>query len=327
MIGKNLLTVLIFVVVLAVGFFGYQHFKTNKELDAHHKNTYLGLTAAAKVNPRAGMPQMGMAINKYYAENKSYPPNLDALYPKYINDKSFISDVNWNYQPTDDNFQLSNSVVSGGRTLVASTDKGLSVRAGTTTTVAMVDANSTPVSTAVKPGQRSSGKADTALAELVKDASSDLSPLAEVSVGQIEKAKERKNIALSETETRAVVIDETETPSGLVSELSNAYLVWKDEQGRLGFGNVQYPQTDMLSIATPYNWFNVKRSEDDMSSVQENTTSAGAIDMEAVASKYSDLYLVWKDKNGNIGFSDTEYPDQEEIKYVNIDGTWHKFAR
>ena len=210
--------------------------------------------------------------------------------------------------------------------MMASTDKNLNVRTGTTT-VAMVDTNSTPVSTAAKPGQRSSGKADTALVGLAKDTSSGFPLITEASVGQTEKAKGQQDTSPLETETRTVVIDETETPSGLVSELSNAYLVWKDEQGRLGFGNVQYPRTEGLSIATPYNWFNVKRSEGDMSSIQENMTSAGAIDMEVVASKYSDRYLVWKDKNGNIGFGDTEYPDQKEIESVNIDGTWQKFAR
>ena len=51
------------------------------------------------------------------------------------------------------------------------------------------------------------------------------------------------------------------------------------------------------------------------------------IDMDAVASKYSDRYLVWKDKSGNTGFGDTEYPDQVEIESVNIAGTWYKFAR
>ncbi len=327
MIGKNLITVLIFVVVLAVVFFGYQHFKTNKELDVHHKNTYLGLTAAAKVNPRAGMPQMGRAINKYYAENNSYPPNLDALYPKYINDKSFISDVNWNYQPTDDNFQLSNSVVSGGRTLVASTDKGLSVRGGTTITVAMVDANPKAAPAAEKPDQTPTPETVEALERLAKDTASGLPPTAEATAGQSEKVKAQEDFGPLETETRTVVLDETETPSNLVSELSNAYLVWKDDQGRLGFGNVQYPRIEGLSIATPFNWFNVKRSEGDMSNTQENMASAGAIDMEVIASKYSDQYLVWKDENGNIGFGDTEYPDQEKIEYVNIDGTWHKFAR
>ena len=312
MIGKNLLTVLIFVVVLAVAFFGYQHFKTNTDLEGHYKDTYSRLTDMANKSPRTGIDIMGKAINKYYAENKSYPPDLNALYPKYINDKSFISDVNWNYQPTADNFQLNKSVVSGGRTMMASTDKYLNVRTGTTT-VAMVDMKSTAASVDETLPQTPSPEAASVLERLAEDTSSDLPPTAKASVGQ--------------TETQTVVIDETETPSGLVSELSNAYLVWKDEQGRLGFGNVQYPRTDGLSIATPYNWFNVKRSEGDMSSTQENMTSAGAIDLEVVASKYSDRYLVWKDKNGNIGFSDTEYPDQGEIESVNIDGSWHKFAR
>jgi hypothetical protein len=323
MVGKNLTIVLIFVAVLAVGFFGYQHFKTNKDLEAHHQDTYSRLTQAAKKSPRAGMAQMGRAINKYYAKNKSYPTNLNDLYPDYVSDQSFINDVNWNYQPTGNNFQLSKSVVLDGRPLVASTDKSINVRTGTTT-VAMVDKEPTVGSVAETSSARPSPETVAALERLAKDTS----PTAESPEGQTETTTAKEDVPPLETETRTVVLDETETPSGLASELSNAYLVWKDEQGRLGFGNVQYPRSDGIAIATPYNWYNIKsRPEDETSGTKGTMTSVSDIDMEAVASKYSDRYLVWKDKSGNIGFGDTEYPDQVEIESVNIDGTWHKFAR
>jgi hypothetical protein len=230
--------------------------------------------------------------------------------------------VNWNYQPTGNNFQLSKSVVLDGRLLVASTDKSINVRTGTTTTVAMVEKKPTAGSVAETPPARPSHETVAALEKYAKDTQ------AETPVGQTEKAKDREDVYPLETETRTVVLDETETPSGLASDLSNAYLVWKDEQGRLGFGNVQYPRSDGIAIATPYNWYNVKsRSENATSSTKGTMTSVSDIDMDAVASKYSDQYLVWKDKSGNIGFGDTEYPDQVEIESVNIDGTWHKFAR
>jgi len=55
--------------------------------------------------------------------------------------------------------------------------------------------------------------------------------------------------------------------------------------------------------------------------------SEDEVDIEAVASNFSEQYLVWKDKNGNIGFGNTQYPVTEDIEYVNIDGKWFKFNR
>jgi len=389
MIGKNLLTVLIAVVVLSAAFFGYQHFTKSKDLEAHHEKSNLGLIEAAKKSPRAGLAQMGRAINKYYAENKSYPTNLDTLYPKYMNSKSFINDINWNYRPTGNNFLLSKNTILQNRTVVASTDKGLRVRVGASTTVALVDRKSTGAPATTTPDRTVELKTGTALEAPAEGISATIE-------APDEKIQEPEDIALSKSQIQTVVIDESETPSGFVSELSNAYLVWKDEQGYLGFGNVQYPRIDGLSIATPYNWFNVnrpfeeeafdtqevmasedeidieavasyfsqqylvwkdkngnigfgnvqyprieglsiatpynwfdvkRRSEGEASSAQEIMASEDEIDIEAVASNFSEQYLVWKDKNGNIGFGNTQYPVTEDIEYVNIDGEWFKFKR
>ena len=148
-------------------------------------------------------------------------------------------------------------------------------------------------------------------------------PTIEAPAGQTEKTE--KTVP-SRTETRTIAIDETETPSGFVSELSDSYLIWKDEQGNLGFGNVQYPKRDQFAIATPSNWFNVKRHpEEEGSGSQETMTSKGETDLEAVAIKFSGQYLVWKDRDGNIGFGNTQYPGTAGIEYVNIDGAWYKY--
>lgn len=321
MVGKNLMMVLIGVVVLAAAFFGYLYFKKDQDLEAHHQEQYRIMTIAAQTSPQGGMEEMGWAINKYFDENKAYPTNLDALYPTYISSQSFITDVNWNYQLKGDNFLLSKRIDMKGRTLLASTDKSLRVRMGTSTMVAMVDKKATAVPVATKPVTAPKPSTKDMLSKPLSPPG--LSPTAETLAGQTEKAREPEDIAPSKTETQTVVLDKTETPSGLASELSNAYLVWKDEHGHLGFGNVQYPRIDGLSIATPHNWFNVKRRpKAEASSTQEIITSPGDIDMEFVASKFSDQYLVWKDRDGNIGFGDAQYPSAGDIEYVNIDGEW-----
>ncbi|UCD31209.1 MAG: hypothetical protein JSV38_10385 [Desulfobacterales bacterium] len=332
MIGKNISTVLIVVVVLGVAFFGYQYFKKSKDLEAHHEDTYARLTEASKKSPRAGLAQMGRAINQYYAANKSYPTNLNQLYPKYMTSQPFINDINWTYRPTGDNFRLSKSVTLKNRTVVASIDKGLRVRIGASTTVALAAIKPTAAPRTAKPGRSTAPKTVTASEPSTEDIPAIADPplpVAQPVKAPDKKIKEPEAIAPPTSGMQTIVIDKSETPSGFVSELSNAYLVWKDEQGQLGFGNVQYPRIDGLSIATPYNWFNVIRPlDEEASDTQEIMTSEGAgIDIEAVASYFSNQYLVWKDKNGFIGFGNTQYPSTRNIEYVNIGGEWLKFNR
>jgi len=34
---------------------------------------------------------------------------------------------------------------------------------------------------------------------------------------------------------------------------------------------------------------------------------------------------VWKDKNGRLGFSNTQYPDKQEIALIFVSGKWQEF--
>jgi hypothetical protein len=94
-------------------------------------------------------------------------------------------------------------------------------------------------------------------------------------------------------------------------------MVWKDSSGNIGFGNVEYPKADSLSISTGDEWYNLQRR-----SMEEKTASSGteietikkAPETERVASRFSGHYLVWKDKQGTVGFGDVEYPGVEELK-------------
>ena len=61
--------------------------------------------------------------------------------------------------------------------------------------------------------------------------------------------------------------------------------------------------------------------------MQETMTGTGETDLEAVATKFSGIYLIWKDKDGNIGFGDTQYPASSGIEYINVDGAWYKYTR
>jgi len=40
----------------------------------------------------------------------------------------------------------------------------------------------------------------------------------------------------------------------------------------------------------------------------------------------SGQYLMWKDKNGQIGFGNVDYPEFRNIAYVHAGGNWQKIV-
>ena len=70
---------------------------------------------------------MGAALEKYYKKNFKYPAQLSELYPEFIPNKNFITDIDWYYEPRRDNFFLSKSITRGSKQLVASIDKSSAV--------------------------------------------------------------------------------------------------------------------------------------------------------------------------------------------------------
>jgi hypothetical protein len=57
----------------------------------------------------------------------------------------------------------------------------------------------------------------------------------------------------------AYILEGVEDAVGPVAEASRQYLVWRDDHGTLGFGNVDYPDEETLGICTDGQWFNVKK--------------------------------------------------------------------
>lgn len=270
MVGKNLLTVLIVVVVLFGAFLGYQHVMNKKDLETHHQGTYSRMTKAAKISPRAGMNQMGWALKKYYAENKSYPSSLDALYPKYIPGKSFISDVNWDYRPGDNNYLLSKRTTVKGRTMMASMDKGLRVRLGTSTKVAMVVKQPETVSAAAKSAPTPASKAGTA----PKIAAKDIPATAHPPVGTSPKIKAPSG-KTEKAETRATALQ-----SGKKKPAKKKIVTFESET-----------------------------------------------EMDVVAANFSGRFLVWKNRDGTVGFGNNQYPAGGDIEYISVGGVWYKATR
>ena len=105
--------------------FGYRYIQQRSSHRKHVENTYRRMTDMAKTNAMSGLPQMARALNRFYADHNAYPPNLKDLYPYYIQSRSFISEISWQYLPRRDNFMLVKSVTRDNRVLVATIDKSL----------------------------------------------------------------------------------------------------------------------------------------------------------------------------------------------------------
>jgi hypothetical protein len=56
----------------------------------------------------------------------------------------------------------------------------------------------------------------------------------------------------------------------------------------------------------------------------ETTPDKAGKGAEKIASNYSKNYLVWKDKKGNIGVGNVQYPGIENISYICVNGNWQK---
>ncbi len=116
----------------------------------------------------------------------------------------------------------------------------------------------------------------------------------------------------------------TKSPEMIASEFSSRYLVWKDKHGTLGFGDGQYPETELASVFHADAWVSVKRPQpardtglEPDQGLQEKVKSP-----EIIASGFSSRHLVWKDKHGTLGFGNGQYPEMNDISYVHVDGNW-----
>ena len=109
---------------------------------------------------------------------------------------------------------------------------------------------------------------------------------------------------------------------------SNDYLVWRDKDGRLGVGNMQYPKAESPLIYMDGKWTGMKPKDDQTKTEATFNDSATEDEHKETTYEdslpvYSDRYLVWKSKDGRIGVGNVQYPSDEDMT-VYSDGEWVK---
>ncbi|MBW2196046.1 MAG: hypothetical protein JRF37_10995, partial [Deltaproteobacteria bacterium] len=116
-------------------------------------------------------------------------------------------------------------------------------------------------------------------------------------------------------------------PESIASQFGNEYLVWKNKQGTVGFGNTRYPTKDLDSVFQSGGWITVRRPPRTVEKVGKKVAKGKqSKSLETLASQFGHQYLVWKDKGGAVGFGNVQYPEKDLVSVYHFDN-WVKMKR
>lgn len=99
-------------------------------------------------------------------------------------------------------------------------------------------------------------------------------------------------------------------------------IVWRDPKGLIGYGNVQYPQSDEMEQYDGGHWTALANPKADLSDAFEDEPIGPAdITIAEIGAQHSDEYMVWQDEAGHVGFSNVQYPEQKPLQHYQA-GQW-----
>ncbi|MDJ0780740.1 MAG: hypothetical protein QNJ22_02150 [Desulfosarcinaceae bacterium] len=137
----------------------------------------------------------------------------------------------------------------------------------------------------------------------------------------------RFNQRPQDLEERIPVDEEALALAALERHKERDLLVWRDTSGRIGYGNVQYPQMAELEQYDAGDWVAVS-SQADLAIEHSDTlslTSVDALSIAEIGAQYSEDYMVWQDDAGHVGFSNVQYPQEKSIQQYQA-GEWVSVA-
>jgi len=324
---KKYIIVFVVIIVTAAGFFIFKNQKNEKELNTHKIRQYNRLIEAAEKNTLAGLGHMGRALNKYRQEKGSYPDNLSALYPDYIPVESFIDDIQWYYEKGDKDFYLRKTIYTEkNKMLIAAIGSDLRPIAESGIMVASSDTpKRLPAQTESKPiakiPEASITLASATNSKLITETvrpdpnSTDSKP------GDSQRPLKSRKSTLFELEP--VSKQKLSEKEHFVQKVRGNFLVWKNDDGTLGFGNIQYPTSEKMTIYDQGEWVQIRLRSPKTQTIkaigQRKQEKAGGIGRLIAAN--SGQVFVWKDPEGIICFSNVQYPPNQNIK-IYVEGRW-----
>ncbi|NNL76167.1 MAG: hypothetical protein HKO68_07520 [Desulfobacterales bacterium] len=308
---------IVFAVALlaAIGFFVYKDKKNEADLKAHEIQQYDRIIEVANSSSVAGLGQMGLALNKYKQAKGTYPDTLSALYPDYIPVKAFIDNIQWQYEPDDDDFYLA-------KTIRTREDKVVTAAIGSdlmpmeTSRVASASMDE-PEELPVESYDESTTEAPEVRITIASN--TNPKPIKEVVAPEIYSINQRKFDSQSRDLPKSlkspesalhglepVSTEKLNQEEQYVPRVQGNYLVWKNNDGSVGFGNVQYPSSEKMKIFDNEEWVKVRLRKVDAQIEREARKPP-------IIQRVQGNYLVWKHDDGSLGFGNVQYPSSEKM--------------
>ncbi len=237
--ATKIVVILVIIAVLGGGIYLIQNKKEKKALAVHHNKRFKQIIEDAKKSRLAGLSDMRLALKRYHQKTGQYPKDLMELCPEFIPDKSFITELNWQYTPAKGTYSIKRSTkgsdvyVSFGPDSKVKTEKETAskpVRA-----IASVDRSK--IQTQKKTGIKN--KINTI--ELPKPVSI-MKP-----ASAVKKPKYEPEFTIIKKEL-------SDHEKFLHSFSRSKLYIWKSSDGIIGFSDIQYPDEKQLLIYKENNW-------------------------------------------------------------------------
>lgn len=286
--SKNIIIALVIAVLVWGGFMLYRKHKLEYDQQVRAQKEYDQLMNAARRSPIAGLTSMGRALNEYYKVNNVYPPKLMDLHPDFIPSEQFIQELDWEYERSERDFYLSKRTMVSGKPMIAYVDSQLQPDIDTEATMASKEERKERLRLAAAEAKRKKimtkrgrlqeerrarkkgeefeeEEYEDGLASIEEITSEPLSedfkayPTPESRqpepAGQWVMSEEGTNLEYKTDDLQAeILVDDAEDVSESLTRISERFLVWKTMEGVHGFGNVQYPAAERISIAVHGKW-------------------------------------------------------------------------
>ena len=314
---KKYIIILSVVAALWIGFMGFRHLKQKDEATAHLNREYRRVANAAQKSPRSGLSQMGKALKQYYARNNRYPDKLIELYPEYLSNRFLIDEIDWFFESSGDDFFLSKTATVNNKKYVASIDKSMRPQIETEGGVLLAKGP--------KSQQQKQTKVMDDFEEIEVPLTEEDFLAAPISPEFVPRPAPRAIVTRSDKDQKRIVaVEDVQTERSTVSVVGKKYLVWRDKTGNLGFGNVTYPDADKNTVYVTGKWLTLKKlpSQPSDSDQAEVAIKEGKKTVDIVALGQISRYLAWKDKNGNLGFGNVNYPQTVKQTIYDRDQGW-----
>jgi len=256
---------LIVVIIAAGAFFVYMDYSEEKELKEHNIQQFKRIAEIAKKSPQAGLNHMAKALNNYKKEQGIFPVKLTDLYPNYIPEKEFIEDLDWHYEVKGNTFYLKKTIhINDNTTLEAAIGSDLKLIQKPGTMVASTGPVKTksPAQADTKQVQKTTEKETTAVSEEKPElvAMSTTQMTSDLQTTKADSGSSQENNMNQEDllpDKKSFTTKELGKEEQYIRDVSSNLLVWKNDNGTLGFGNIQYPNDKNIQILVNGKWRSV----------------------------------------------------------------------